>query len=889
MTAAKESLASAVKTMEASLGGMAVETTASTAKIDASLMEVAATAKETAVGFVESMAAMAESLAPLALVLGTAFELHDSIKETVEMTVSAEKLARVLGTTTQAASILNVALKATHSSTEEFEAAAKGLDRQLKSHEADLIAAGLATRDMNGHLKDQQTLMFDALELLNSYKEGTDRNIEAQKLFGRGIQVSSEMLKLTKEQLVDAAKEASRFGLVVGGDAVAGTEAYRSQTLVLNEALEGLKVELGRNILPLLANVATFLVDNGAKALTVFKIALDALIARMIVFTAVSIVPVLVAEVSGFYAVATALGAATVAASAFEAVLALLTGPIGIIAALTAGIYLLVTAQTSAEQAADKHKEAMDRLNGIAAVSKEAARDMAKELYKEALAHLAVAEAALKQAEAEQQVWKGSPGKAGMEMQSGAAAKVQAQTDLVKELNDELVDTQAQYEKLLGTGGRGQIHSPEEGKTVAQDTSAEDAAAKAALAAAKQAAAEKHRIELESYRDKMQMFANEEADAKGHYDVLIQLAKEEQVATALMYGAESREAKDASHKIEQIKREEKDYLLRLDQIHEDTKRDSVRHEIDMEQEAADTMLSLGQINADQRLQMQMTYDERRYNLELDSLQQRLLLLDTESEAYAKQLQTIEKLKQEHDLRMKEMADQGAIQQAAPMMNAFDQMKDGWANVTAQFMTGQMTLHKYMKAMWGQLLSSFTQYLAKKLAATKLFSALEIAVEKMANGILKMLGLTAMTTSIATKTEESGVKIGASAATAGAGAAESQASIPYVGPILAIAAMAAIFAAVMAMKGKSGASAEGGYDIPSGINPLTQLHEKEMVLPAEHAETIRSLAGGGGGGTTIHFNISALDGHSVRRFFEDHGESIAASLRNQARDYRFGGR
>ena len=39
-------------------------------------------------------------------------------------------------------------------------------------------------------------------------------------------------------------------------------------------------------------------------------------------------------------------------------------------------------------------------------------------------------------------------------------------------------------------------------------------------------------------------------------------------------------------------------------------------------------------------------------------------------------------------------------------------------------------------------------------------------------------------------------------------------------------------------------AAGGYDIPAGVNPLTQLHQKEMVLPAEHAETIRSLSGSG---------------------------------------------
>ena len=38
-----------------------------------------------------------------------------------------------------------------------------------------------------------------------------------------------------------------------------------------------------------------------------------------------------------------------------------------------------------------------------------------------------------------------------------------------------------------------------------------------------------------------------------------------------------------------------------------------------------------------------------------------------------------------------------------------------------------------------------------------------------------------------------------------------------------------------------ASAENGYDIPAGVNPVTQLHEKEMVLPQAQANVIRNIA------------------------------------------------
>lgn len=51
-------------------------------------------------------------------------------------------------------------------------------------------------------------------------------------------------------------------------------------------------------------------------------------------------------------------------------------------------------------------------------------------------------------------------------------------------------------------------------------------------------------------------------------------------------------------------------------------------------------------------------------------------------------------------------------------------------------------------------------------------------------------------------------------------------------------------------GFGGYSAAGGFDIPSGLNPVTQLHEKEMVLPAEYAEKIRNLDSGGVQNITI---------------------------------------
>lgn len=130
----------------------------------------------------------------------------------------------------------------------------------------------------------------------------------------------------------------------------------------------------------------------------------------------------------------------------------------------------------------------------------------------------------------------------------------------------------------------------------------------------------------------------------------------------------------------------------------------------------------------------------------------------------------------------------------------------------------------------------------------------------------------------------------------AGAFKAMVAIPYVGPILAVGAGAAAFGLVAGLAGKI-KSARGGYDIPSGVNPVTQLHEDEMVLPSQHANTIREMgkalrngasfgvaavAEGGGTGATI--NISAIDAKSIQRLLKSNGRAVASGLQSYARGF-----
>ena len=120
-------------------------------------------------------------------------------------------------------------------------------------------------------------------------------------------------------------------------------------------------------------------------------------------------------------------------------------------------------------------------------------------------------------------------------------------------------------------------------------------------------------------------------------------------------------------------------------------------------------------------------------------------------------------------------------------------------------------------------------------------------------------------------------------------------IPVIGPILAPIAAATAFAGVMAF------SAEGGMgNVPYDDAPFL-LHKNEMVLPADLASRVRAMTGGSGGAggfdmpnpangnggdTHHHWNVNALDGHSVKRVLMDNRGAVADAMRSHV---RYGGR
>lgn len=331
-----------------------------------------------------------------------------------------------------------------------------------------------------------------------------------------------------------------------------------------------------------------------------------------------------------------------------------------------------------------------------------------------------------------------------------------------------------------------------------------------------------------------------------------------------------------------------------------------KHKLEMEKDAADQALSEGRISQLERLDLEIEFENRRYQIAYGALQERIALAEqdpTYSQTAIDKLKAqMAELGQGHERTQAKNEGKRESQRRKDAPNVMEMLQDGGKNVwqEAQQQMGQafsamLTRTQNFRTAMNNFFKSMGQTFIQEMVTKPLMGMMqrmvqESAIYKMIFGTRETLETAAAAKTAATKATETTSVVTANATQAASGAAASQASIPYVGPILAVAAMAAIMAAVMGLMGGGGGSqttttttripsAAGGWDIPAGINPLTQLHENEMVLPAEHAQTIREMAGqSGGDDSTIIINSTGGD------FI--HKKDLAKLLKQMKRDFKF---
>lgn len=697
---------------------------------------------------------------------------REAISSTIEFEKSVYRLATTFGITTQQASAFAGAAEEVGISQETLTGAALKLDRQVKANESTINAWGLATRDANGHLLDQTTLMEKAIDRLKDFKQGTDRNEAALTFFGRGVGDVNQLLLLTPERVESVKTKMEALGLTIGTDNVEAMMQYKISMNDVDLVWKGIKKTIAEALMPVLQDLADWFASIGPQAVEATRIAMQSLIGVVR---------------------ATGLG--------FEIVYDVLKRMGEALGTLAAAIVLAVERISHGD------------LKGAGKAFKDAWTDMSEQAGRstdEIIADI------------------NRTNKAIEDMVNGAATKTKGKSLIP---------------------GKGTEHAPD---MRAPDISEWVADMKLRLDAEKNNGEERVKIALE--------IANRVGQT---------------------YGMQSTQYKAALGELLKVTNEYRDQQIAENEASLNNAKDHAQRQLAIEKERIDYEEKMGIISASQKLIQLQQVEDAQYAIELKALQQRLLLYDEEPKKRAQVNAEISKLQDQHNLDMKKTQD-GVTEEMkkkwegilAPINSAFDTSIKGIIMGTttlkqAEAKIGQSILDEFISLG----LKKVTSWIATQIALTSATAAGEAARGSIEAG--------AASASLASEAALAIKKIWNYAAESFAGVTAFLA--PMMGPFAP--AGAAVVSGIVIAEAGNILSAEGGFDIPKGLNPMTQLHSGEMVLPSKIADKVRAMPDNGISASPINLTIHAIDAPGVKKLFMDHGPAMADSLRRQMRNFQ----
>lgn len=236
---------------------------------------------------------------------------------------------------------------------------------------------------------------------------------------------------------------------------------------------------------------------------------------------------------------------------------------------------------------------------------------------------------------------------------------------------------------------------------------------------------------------------------------------------------------------------------------------------------------------------------------------------------------------------------GLNAQTADVTSALAEQESAWKRYDTQIvggiggafqnmLTSTKTWQQQMISIFDQMLGFFIKMAEQQVVKWVLTEQMKTAATVVGNAQRTASDVGAATAGAAADKEASLGSILRHAYSAAAAVWDDVAQIPYVGWLLAPPAAAAAFTAVAAFGG-SLPSAAGGMVVDN--DTLAQIHQDEMVLPANLSKGIQDIINSGStsGGDHYEINISAVDAASVQRLFLNNSNSIVSAIATAKRN------
>lgn len=781
-------------------------------------------------------------LAALAAVGVAARWAKGASDDAAAMAVSHSKLAAQLGISTSQVQVYDMALGDVNGTIEDLKNAHGKINNELLSNEDSFKRLGVSTRDANGNFRSTMDVMTDTNARLQQFKEGTDRNIEGMKVYGKAWPELMHLVGLTSEMMDDAAQDARNFGLIIGVENVEASKAYNQATGDVADMLTGLKKVVGDGVMPVFTQLSQWLVSIAPNAIAGLKVSVGVLVSlfwglRMAVESVGQLIMLI-----------------------FERMGARISQVVNVTMAAMRGDW---SGAKSAWDTGQAELEAINkkRFGNILNI----AEDTRKKIFALFSDVTPIAQ------------------------QEGGASVSKGKDDTSKvnrsgEWENRLAELRDAYEKEKLAQGSFQEFSKEQERdywknileTVKMNADERRAVTNKIYAADRE-------IRKADFEDSIAQMKADLAAYSSNGMERIQKAGEIAQKIGEKYGTESKEFKTAVAEVQAAAMAHAQQMEQISQIALERRRTFQLGELELETQKLEQMLAMGEVDNQQRLVQLSVLKDQEYQIELQAAMDRAAMLETDAVAYQQAMDKILEIKRKHEIDKKTIENEAARQNKADFDAMFSPISNSFNKALTGMMQGTQTWQQVVRnagqnvvAEYATIgLKMFTSWAAnelRKTMATAAGSQARVGIETAAAA--QSTALSGSTTLVSIMNDAYEAMAGAYAAISG---------IPFVGPFLAPAVAAGAFTVVAGLAG-SVMSAEGGYDIPGGVNPMTQLHEREMVLPSQHADVIRALGENGGLGASSGPPI-ILKGISSAKFFITERKSLVDALAMAGREFK----
>lgn len=176
------------------------------------------------------------------------------------------KVQRYTGMTAESASVLRYQAQATGVDADKLTKSLGFLAKGMANTPDKFAELGISVRDSRGQLRSTNDVLLDVVDKFNATTNATERLNIAQTAFGKSGGDLMGFLAKGREGLADLAAEAEKYGLVLNDQNLAAVKESVKAHKEYDAAVQGLKVSIGQQFLPILTTATEFMADAAAGA-----------------------------------------------------------------------------------------------------------------------------------------------------------------------------------------------------------------------------------------------------------------------------------------------------------------------------------------------------------------------------------------------------------------------------------------------------------------------------------------------------------------------------------------------------------------------------------------------------------------------------------------------